>query len=361
MELAIITAKQVVILYCLILAGFAGVKSGVIKPEAKKAFSNLLLYLAVPAMVIHSYISKADRSVLARLPQTFAFSVLAMLAGLAITMLCTCRIKGKERPILRFACIFSNAAYMGFPLIEALFGAEGLIYASVYVTVFNILLWTVGFGMITGTVKPKEVVRTVCTNPVLIAVVIGLVIYLCQIPVPEVIEQPLALIGNMNTPLSMIITGMMIAGSNLAQMLCDRRILSVVGIRMLLIPAVCFALFFACGFSGMAAGVVLLLEACPSAAITSVFAVQYSYDEEFAAGSVPCFCRECRKPREEVMWKPYGSHMEVIWLEEPGDGMGSRQDKKKERVTWKSDVCIQKEIRMSFRRRWIVCPRREAQ
>ena len=56
MELAIITAKQVVILYCLILAGFAGVKSGVIKPEAKKAFSNLLLYLAVPAMVIHSYI-----------------------------------------------------------------------------------------------------------------------------------------------------------------------------------------------------------------------------------------------------------------------------------------------------------------
>ena len=79
---------------------------------------------------------------------------------------------------------------------------------------------------------------------------------------------------------------LMIAGSNLAQMLCDRRILSVVGIRMLLIPAVCFALFFACGFSGMAAGVVLLLEACPSAAITSVFAVQYSYDEEFAAGSV---------------------------------------------------------------------------
>lgn len=250
MELAIITAKQVVILYCLILAGFAGVKSGVIKQEAKKAFSNLLLYLAVPAMVIHSYISKADRSVLARLPQTFAFSVLAILAGLAITMLCTCRMKGKERPILRFACIFSNAAYMGFPLIEALFGAEGLIYASVYVTVFNILLWTVGFGMITGTVEPKEVVRTVCTNPVLIAVVIGLVIYLCQIPVPEVIEQPLALIGNMNTPLSMIITGMMIAGSNLAQMLCDRRILSVMGIRMLLIPAVCSRCFLHAAFPG---------------------------------------------------------------------------------------------------------------
>ena len=55
------------------------------------------------------------------------------------------------------------------------------LHASAFVTVFNILLWTVGFGMITGTVEPKEVVRTVCTNPVLIAVAIGLVIYLCQI------------------------------------------------------------------------------------------------------------------------------------------------------------------------------------
>ena len=170
----------------------------------------------------------------------------------------------------------------------------------------------------------------------------------------------------------MIITGMMIAGSNLAQMLCDRRILSVVGIRMLLIPAVCFALFFACGFSGMAAGVVLLLEACPSAAITSVFAVQYSYDEEFAAGGHydpaqhcdPAGMRHASAGNVENRGKKScGSHIagRSHMAEEPGDGMGSRQDKKKERVTWKSDVCIQKEIRMSFRRRWIAFLRREVQ
>ena len=213
MELAIITAKQVVILYCLILAGFAGVKSGVIKPEAKKAFSNLLLYLAVPAMVIHSYISKADRSVLARLPQTFALSVLAILTGLAITMLCTCRMKGKERPILRFACIFSNAAYMGFPLIQALFGAEGLLYASAYATVFNILLWTVGYAMVSGKVRPGEVLHSILTTPVLWSVLLGLTLSLFRVNVPELIRQPLQLVGNMNTPLSMIITGMLIAGS----------------------------------------------------------------------------------------------------------------------------------------------------
>ena len=41
-----------------------------------------------------------------------------LLLGLVITFLLTLRIgKEKNTPILRFACIFSNAAYMGFPLI----------------------------------------------------------------------------------------------------------------------------------------------------------------------------------------------------------------------------------------------------
>ncbi len=51
------------------------------------------------------------------------------------------------RGIIRFATTFSNAAYMGFPLIQAMYGSEGVLYASVYVTVFNILLWTVGMCM----------------------------------------------------------------------------------------------------------------------------------------------------------------------------------------------------------------------
>ena len=204
MELALITAQQVVVLFLLIGTGMVAVKTGVLKLENKQALSNLLVYIIVPAMVVNSYRMEFSAQILRNLLAAFGMSVLSVLLGTVITLLLTARKTGSRIPIFRFACIFSNAAYMGFPLISALFGSEGLLYASAYVTVFNILLWTVGFGMITGTVEPKEVVRTVCTNPVLIAVVIGLVIYLCQIPVPEVIEQPLALIGNMNTPLSMI-------------------------------------------------------------------------------------------------------------------------------------------------------------
>ena len=156
MDLALITAKQVIVLFCLIFAGYICTKTGVIKLEYKKAFSDLLLYLVVPIMVIHSYMTDFDPSVLSNLLLAFGLSFVLILMGLIITMVMTFKMQGKNVPIFRFACIFSNAAYMGFPLIEALLGQEGLLYASAFVTVFNLLLWTVGYTMLNPNVQKKS-------------------------------------------------------------------------------------------------------------------------------------------------------------------------------------------------------------
>lgn len=286
MELAAITAQQIVILFILILIGFAGVKAGVIKMEGKKAFSDLLIYIIVPAMIIDSYMSEFNPEILSNLIKAFGLSALLLLIGLAVTMLLTIKMKDKDRAITRFACIFSNAAYMGFPLIRALFGTEGLLYASAFVTMFNLLLWTVGYAMVSGQVKPKEVLKNIFATPALISVVIGLVIYLCRIPVPELIKQPISLVGSMNTPLSMIITGMIIAGSKARSLFANKKLLFVIVVKMFVIPVICFGLFALLGIGGMVAQVVLLLEACPTAAMTSVMAVQFNHDENLAAGAV---------------------------------------------------------------------------
>ena len=159
-------------------------------------------------------------------------------------------------------------------------------YASAYVTVFNILLWTVGYAMVSGKVRPGEVLHSILTTPVLWSVLLGLILYLCRVNVPELIRQPLQLVGNMNTPLSMILTGMLIAGSKPEKRLGNREIYRIILIRMLFIPLVSFLLFRLLSVQGMVAEVVLLLEACPCAAITTMFAIQFHHDEELAAGAV---------------------------------------------------------------------------
>lgn len=286
MELAIITTQQVLVLFLLIFAGFVCVKAGAIKAEYKKAFSDLLIYLIVPAMIINSYITEFNERIFNNLISAFMLSIVFIILGLAITLIASFKLKDKNAPIAKFACIFSNAAYMGFPLIQALFGEEGLIYASAYVTVFNIFLWTIGFGMVSGKTNAKEIIHTICTTPVIISVIIGLVIFIFRIPVPKIIQQPLSYIGNMNTPLSMIITGILIANSSFKKLIKNKLLFFVVGVRMFLIPLVCLFVFYILNIRGTVANIVLLLEACPSAAITSVFAVQFNYDENLAAGTV---------------------------------------------------------------------------
>ena len=288
MELAQITAGQVVMLFLLMGTGIAAVKTGVLKPEGKQTLSNLLVYLVVPAMIVNSYRMEFSMEILHNLLASFGMSLLALLIGTGITLALTARRKDSRTPIFRFACIFSNAGYMGLPLISALFGSEGLLYASAYFTIFNLLLWTLGYSIVSGSSDPKKVAGSLLRCPAIYAIVVGLVLYLFQIPLPTLITQPMELLGDMNTPLSMLITGMLIASGDLRRILTDKHIWELTVVRMFFIPVLTIAAFAALGLFryGMATQVVLLLECCPAAAITSVFAVQFRHDEQFAAGSV---------------------------------------------------------------------------
>lgn len=286
MDLAIIAARQVLQLLLMILAGAVCCKAGVFKPQDKSILSNILLYLVVPAMVIDSYLVEFDPETFRNLLSAFGLSILALAIGLAVAVLATCRVAKENRAILRFACGFSNAAYMGFPLIKALFGSEGLLYASAFVTVFNIALWTIGYGIVSGSASAKEIVHSIVTCPCILAVALGLVLYLGRVPVPEVLAGPIGTIGNMNTPLSMIITGATIASSDLKKLLQNKNLFLTLGLRLLVVPAAALAVFALLGVSGMVPMVVLILEACPCVTITTVFAIRFHHDEELAAGAV---------------------------------------------------------------------------
>lgn len=286
MDLALVTLEQVSILFILILVGFICGKTGVVTAEGKKVLSNLLVTIIMPAMVLNSYMSEFDPEVLSNLLLAFGLSTIAILLAMSVSFLLTVKMKSKNRTVIRFACSYSNAAYMGFPLIQALFGAEGMLYASAFVTMFNVIVWSAGYAMMSGEVQPKQVLKSVGKNPVTYAVILGLLLYLGRIPVPEVIKEPLSLVGSMTTPLSMIIIGVMIAGSEIKSILGNGQVWFTVVLRLVVIPAITFGLFYLLGVGGMVGSVILIQAACPTAATTSVLAIQFNHDETIGAGTV---------------------------------------------------------------------------
>jgi len=286
MDLAFVTLQQVGILFILIIIGFICGKTGVVTAEGKKVLSNLLVTIIMPAMILNSYLSEFDPNVLNNLLLAFGLSTVAMLLAMAVSFLLVFKLKTPNKKVLWFAFSFSNAAYMGFPLVKGLFGDEGLLYASAFATMFNVIVWSVGYAVMSGEMNVKQVAKSVGKNPVTYAVILGLIIYLGRIPVPEVMKQPISLVGAMTTPLSMIIIGAMIAGSKVKAILGNKEVWLSVAVRLVLIPVITFGLFYLLGIGGMVASVVLIQAACPTAATTSVLAIQFNHDESVGAGTV---------------------------------------------------------------------------
>ena len=286
MDLALITFWQVATLFLLIFTGALGVKTGVVPRAAKGIFANLLLYVIIPTMTVNSYLVEYTEEMSRGIGRAFLYSALAMLLGLLVALLIHRSPANRNRAVCRFGSAFANAAYMGFPLIQALFGAEGLVYASAYVTVFNLLLFTAGVGLVSPQNSARDILKNILKTPVIYAVIVGLLIYYLRVPVPRVLADAIGYLGSMNTPVSMMMTGILIAGGGLGELVKNPQLWKTIAVRLLLIPAICIAAFAALGLRGPVAQVVLLLEACPCAAITSVFAVQYHHEENFAGSLV---------------------------------------------------------------------------
>ena len=287
MDLAVITAQQVAELFILIGLGALGAKTGLLRPEGKQTLSNLLVNLVVPAMIINSYRMEFSAEILHNLMAAFALSTLSILLGLVITLLFTARSRDSRTPssgspVFSPMRLHGPAPHFGALRLRGPALCQRLLYPVQSPALDG------GYGMVSGSSDPKKVAQSLLHCPAIYAIVVGLVLYLLQIPLPDLIVQPMELLGDMNTPLSMLITGMLIASGDLHRTLTDKHIWKLTVVRMLFIPVLTIAAFAALGLFryGMVTQVIVLLECCPAASITSVFAVQFHHDEQFAAGSV---------------------------------------------------------------------------
>ncbi|UKI50159.1 MAG: AEC family transporter [Clostridium sp.] len=155
----------------------------------------------------------------------------------------------------RIAMMFSNAVYMGFSLINTIYDDLGLIYASGFVTVLNVLLWTIGVLIDSNNISFKESIKQILEVPVLYAVIVG----------------------------------MIIATSNIFSSLKNIYLWLTVIIRLIIIPFYYIRLVWLLKLFNIDKEIIIvifILNACPSAAITSVFAIKFNHDENIAASCI---------------------------------------------------------------------------
>ena len=164
-------------LFCYMIPGFILRKTKLADDGFTKALSVVTLYVAQVAMILHGFMVNFNTKTLNGIGYVFVFGLIAHLLFYLLAIMLFKKAPERLRKVLRFGVIFSNAGYMGIPVISEVFGEEYVIYATVYVVWFNVFAYSLGRLIYTNDKKYISV-KKIFVNPAVIPIAIGLVIFL---------------------------------------------------------------------------------------------------------------------------------------------------------------------------------------
>ncbi|MBR4179328.1 MAG: AEC family transporter, partial [Treponema sp.] len=197
----LLVLKQLLIMIIITLAGYIFARIAKVTDEQQKFMSRLLLYFINPFLVLNSFNMEFSWHKFGQL--WFAAFIALILHGIMILL----GILSSKEKIDRVAVAFTNCGFVGIPLIRGVFGDEGVFYLMGYLIIFNVLIWTYGYYQFSGTTNVKKII----TNPNIIAVMLGLILFCLPFNLPEFIQKPIVMIADINTPMAMLLLGILFA------------------------------------------------------------------------------------------------------------------------------------------------------
>lgn len=259
----------------LILGFFLG-KKKLISTETNKQITNLLLTVFMPASLFAAFPSEYDE---ASLNLFFAglvagIVIMLMLIFLSKAIFNKWWFKGGLRYESQFALIFNNATFLGYPIVVSTFGSSGVIAYCGFIIAFNIALFSYGIWLFEHKVSLK-LLKSIATNPNILAVLLGMVLFLSSLSLPEFITSAVSFVGGATTPLSIICIGFMLSRADFKAIFTKWRLVVVALIQLILGPVITFFLLTWLKFPTEVISVCTLIQALPTATSLGLFATEY--------------------------------------------------------------------------------------
>ena len=276
---------QVVCLFILIFIGFFFSKKRILTENAVKSMTDIVLYLVTPSVIIKSFLRKFDPAALKGILLSF---LAAFIVHIIFILLTTAVFRDREnsrRRVMRFAAVFGNCGFMSLPIQQAILGDEGVLYCASFIAIFNLFSWTYGITEMSGDRKNISI-KKILINPGVTSLIVGFVIFIFSIPVPDVISLPVGYMAALNTPLPMIIIGYHLSGSDMKKAVTDIKCLLCCACRLLIFPVVAIAAVYLAGFRGNLFVSTVISACSPVAAYTTIFAYKYGGDTDLSVNTV---------------------------------------------------------------------------
>ena len=230
-----IIVQQVLILYIFLVCGWLLGKKDKEQASRKSVLSFLLVNFFLPCKIIQTFSEKFSVSYLKANGDNILIA-LGFVIGMHFISLVITRWFTKEqyaKKVFQYSFVISNYAYMGYGLIEGIYGSDVLMDFIVFCIPFSIYIYTIGYAMLTG---KERSFKNLC-NPLMISIVIGIVLGLLEVKFPVVINNVMSGAASCLSPVSMILTGMTLSTLQIKDLIKDKASYIFVLLRLLALPA----------------------------------------------------------------------------------------------------------------------------
>jgi predicted permease len=301
---------NVAIFFMMMIPGIILKKAKMVDGGIGKGLSNLVLFIAQPALIFVSYLRDFSLEILINALNVLALSFIVHIIFTVIARIIYKTAPDKMRRMLEFATIFSNAAFMGIPLISAVLESSypgATLYASIYNITFNIFLWSVGVRICTegkdiddngvsDHIDEKWVKKGVLKalrHPVSIAAYLGLIVFCFSLHryIPVIITDSLNRLQGLVAPLSMVVLGLRFVDVDFKRVLKDKFMYIFLVARHLALPVLVVFLIKLLMLIGLPISEVItksvvIMVSAPAATSATMFAEKYDCDSAYVSGLV---------------------------------------------------------------------------
>lgn len=273
-------------LFLILILGYGIAKLGMIDEVTNKKISALVVNVSMPALIIASVSENIGNGSVKEVILYLVWGSVfyGVMLGLAWVLTRLMGTREKQRGTYQFMLIFSNCTFMGYPVMESIFGTEAIFLSSIFNIPFNLLAFSYGIMLISkdGEEEARFELKKLI-NPGIIASVIAVFLFAIGWKLPSVICQTFSLVGNLTTPLSMLVLGASLSMVPVREIFREIRVYPMTILRLIILPLITYSLMSLVTDDIMLVGIATLTAAMPVASMSVMLSNQYKGNTKLAS------------------------------------------------------------------------------
>ena len=265
-----------VILFTIVILGYAACKLGYMGDEFDKKLSSIVVDITCPLLVLSSVMGKElpDRTlIMPLLGVGFLTYIILLVFGFWVPRLIT--KNHDDRGMIGFALMFANVGFIGYPIVASIFGPEAVFYAALLNMPNTFFIFTAGVMLVKGEYSHKQFNPRVLVSPTMLGAFAAAIIVALGIHTPEMIARPVTMVGNVTVPASLMIIGSSMAKLPVREIIGSPKVYVTAFIRLVVVPVSLYFLFRVCGVGELINNVNTVVIAMPAASFGTMFCLKF--------------------------------------------------------------------------------------